>query len=224
MSDSDDCTLSEDTRKALQEFLDEQASAGAVDRAFVEEDWQLSQFWYNDRTSELLAKECLSVAGSEDSRLIGCLCCPSVYDKIVQIDPIGGQRARLFEFDRRFATQKRQFTFYDYRNPTDLPDTYRASCAVVVADPPFLAAECLRKVVTTAKFLSVGPVIFCTGVSMEGILTSLLEVKRCRFVPEHTRKLANEFRCYANYSTVHLDAESEVQALMNEPTDHIYDI
>ncbi|CDW56061.1 N(6) adenine specific DNA methyltransferase [Trichuris trichiura] len=209
MSDSDDCTLSESARQALQEFLAEQALANVDGQSSVEENWQLSQFWYNDQTSERLAMECLSAIESKDCGLIGCLCCPSVYDKIMEIDPKRGTYAWLFEFDRRFAAQNRQFVFYDYRSPVDLPATYKASCSVVIADPPFLSEECLLKVITTAKFLTTERIIFCTGVSMEKILTSHLKVQRCRFLPQHHRKLANEFRCYANYPTIYLDDEKE---------------
>jgi len=36
---------------------------------------------------------------------------------------------------------------------------------------------------------------------MQDIAFQLLGVKPCQFVPKHTRNLANEFRCYANYET-----------------------
>ena len=36
---------------------------------------------------------------------------------------------------------------------------------------------------------------------MEDVAFGVLGVKPCQFVPKHTRNLANEFRCYANYET-----------------------
>ena len=42
---------------------------------------------------------------------------------------------------------------------------------------------------------------------MEEQAAQLLDVKMCKFIPEHSRNLANEFRCYANYDSG-LDCET----------------
>ena len=40
---------------------------------------------------------------------------------------------------------------------------------------------------------------------MEKLAYDLLGVTTCEFIPEHSNNLANEFRCYINYSdTKHL--------------------
>jgi len=60
-SDDDDGVpqLSADTMRALQEFYAEQESKQDTD---IDEDWQLSQFWYDSVTGETLAKEALTLA------------------------------------------------------------------------------------------------------------------------------------------------------------------
>lgn len=56
--DDDVPTLSAEALKALQEFYAEsQQNQGKID-----EDWQLSQFWYDKTTSETLTREVLTLA------------------------------------------------------------------------------------------------------------------------------------------------------------------
>ncbi len=47
--------------------------------------------------------------------------------------------------------------------------------------------------------------IICTGAVMEDLLAHSLKVKLCKFIPRHERNLANEFKCYTNYSSIYLD-------------------
>ena len=86
-NDDDDVPqLSAETFAALQEFYQEeehrevlktQDSSVVCDMNSFNEDWNLSQFWYNDETSKILAKECLRCAGA-DGR-IACISAPSIY-------------------------------------------------------------------------------------------------------------------------------------------------
>lgn len=42
----------------------------------------------------------------------------------------------------------------------------------------------------------------CTiGAVMSDIANKLMQTKQCRFVPQHTNKLANEFACFVNYDS-----------------------
>lgn len=47
--------------------------------------------------------------------------------------------------------------------------------------------------------------IFCSfsaaGAVMEEYAAKYLGVKMSKFIPKHTRNLANEFRCYVNYDS-----------------------
>lgn len=45
------------------------------------------------------------------------------------------------------------------------------------------------------------PLLVLSGAVMEEEAAKLLGVKMCKFIPEHTRTLGNEFRCYVNYAS-----------------------
>ncbi|XP_069828142.1 EEF1A lysine methyltransferase 1 [Dendropsophus ebraccatus] len=215
-SDDDDEVpqLSAHTLAALQVFYTEQEQresqkAGpGYDRfavGAVEEDWQLSQFWYSDETALSLAKEAIEASGRNGR--IACVSAPSVYQKLKGL--VGDDvTVYLLEYDRRFSVYGNDFVFYDYNNPLDLPDRLQQhSFDIVLADPPYLSEECLRKTTQTIQFLSKEKILLCTGAVMEDLVTQILGLKLCKFIPKHNRSLANEFRCFANYE-IGLDAAS----------------
>ncbi|XP_028656392.2 EEF1A lysine methyltransferase 1 [Erpetoichthys calabaricus] len=213
MSDSeeDDCPrLSAETLAALQEFYLEQQQPSTVMKNFavgaIEEDWQLSQFWYSDDTAERLAKEVISAIGRGSK--IACISAPSIYQKLKELHH-EDVSVVILEYDKRFSLYGEEFIFYDYNSPLSLPDSITPnSFDIVVADPPYLSEECLTKTAQTIKFLTKGRILLCTGAVMEELAEQLLGVKMCEFIPKHNRHLGNEFRCYVNYrsslnSTVH---------------------
>jgi hypothetical protein len=52
----------------------------------------------------------------------------------------------VLEYDRRFQFYGERFVYYDYNEPTTLPDSCRHAFDFIVADPPHLSEECFRKV------------------------------------------------------------------------------
>ena len=68
----------------------------------------------------------------------------------------------LLEYDKRFAVYK-DFIFYDYKNPLAIARELGSAFDVVLADPPFLADECLTKTAVTVKFMAKNQIILCTG-------------------------------------------------------------
>ncbi|XP_053312416.1 EEF1A lysine methyltransferase 1 [Spea bombifrons] len=205
--------LSGDTLAALQEFYAEQQQRDALKSGIdkfsvgsVEEDWQLSQFWYDDKTAFSLAKEAIEASG-ENGR-IACISAPSIYQKLKSLDAENMSMC-LLEYDRRFSVYGEDFIFYDYNNPLNLPEKLKHhSFDIVIADPPYLSEECLRKTAETIKYLSKGKILLCTGAVMEDLAAAVLGLKICKFIPKHTRNLANEFRCYSNYE-LGLDSQLE---------------
>ncbi|XP_030163478.1 EEF1A lysine methyltransferase 1 isoform X2 [Lynx canadensis] len=216
MSDSEDDDvprLSSHALAALQEFYSEQkqqSDPGGDDKyniGIIEENWQLSQFWYSQETALRLAEEAIAAAG--ECGRIACVSAPSVYQKLRELHREDFS-IYIFEYDKRFAIYGEEFIFYDYNNPLDLPEKIAAhSFDIVIADPPYLSEECLRKTSETIKYLTQGKILLCTGAVMEEEAAKLLGVKMCKFIPKHTRTLGNEFRCYVNYDSG-LDREISV--------------
>ncbi|KAJ6662275.1 hypothetical protein lerEdw1_012438 [Lerista edwardsae] len=207
MSDSDDDVpqLSSETLAALQEFYTEQREredTKTTERfnnnflGLIEENWQLSQFWYDKETAVCLANEAVRGGGR-----IACVSAPSIYQQL-KVQNSKDFSACILEYDQRFSVYGPEYIFYDYNSPLNLPANLVAnSFDIVLADPPYLSEECLRKTAETIKYLTKGKILLCTGAIMEEQAAKYLGVKMCKFIPRHTRNLANEFRCYVNYDS-----------------------
>ncbi|XP_059468475.1 EEF1A lysine methyltransferase 1 [Neocloeon triangulifer] len=206
MSDDDEPQLSAATFAALQEFYNEEkerqdkvakilesVNDNKQDIPQFQEDWQLSQFWYDDETADRLAKEVLKAAGPEGK--IALVSCPTLYTRLKK----SNANVTLFEYDERFAAYETDFCFYDYRNPLKVPSEMTSSFDIVVADPPFLSEECLTKTAVTIRYLAKDKILLCTGAVMSDLAQRLLQVRQLDFLPGHRNNLGNEFRCFANF-------------------------
>ncbi|XP_003742532.1 EEF1A lysine methyltransferase 1 [Galendromus occidentalis] len=189
MCDSDDdVVLSPEALKALGEFYKEK------EEIQIEEDWQLSQFWYTDETAKALA----NIARSQGTRIC-CVSSPTAFREL-QSTRSPDEKLTLLEFDRRFGDlYGENFVFYDYKSPEDLPKELEGAFDVVLADPPFLAEECLEKVAKTITFLTKKSIILCTGIVMKSSVERILGLSETAFQPQHARKLGNQFGCFTNF-------------------------
>ena len=87
MSDDELPQLSAETFAALQEFYQEEEQRETIKMTLEEstdvdmnsfnEDWNLSQFWYDDETSKKLAEICVKAAGEKGK--IACISAPSAF-------------------------------------------------------------------------------------------------------------------------------------------------
>ncbi|KAL0113381.1 hypothetical protein PUN28_012508 [Cardiocondyla obscurior] len=207
MSDSDDDQpqLSSGTLAALQEFLKEKEERDNLLKRISEEDyildipfdedWQLSQFWYNDNTTETLVKGALN--STPVNGKIALISCPTLYSRLKK--ECGKRQVMLFEYDSRFKIFGKDFIYYNYKFPLDVPRDMSSQFDLVIADPPFLSEECLTKAAVTIKFLTKKKILLCTGAVMAELAERLLDVEKCDFVPSHKNNLANEFYCYSNF-------------------------
>ncbi|KAG0671827.1 hypothetical protein C6P42_003394, partial [Pichia californica] len=234
-SDDDMPTLSAATLAALQSFkneekeriekfskLYEQAEDEFDNREKLsiddfKEDWQLSQFWYSDKTAEILLDSLLENA-TKDS-VICIVSAPSVYAIINKRDlnSLPTKNIYLFEFDKRFEllSGKEHFGFYDYNKPTEFREDLKGKVDILLIDPPFLEVECQKKSSETAKLLlkdyKKSKLITCTGERMkENVLNNYPGIHVTDFHPEHKNGLSNEFRCYANFECKQWKKQSEV--------------
>lgn len=196
--------LSPATLAALLEFFTEkeqeresrQKTATQVLDISFDEDWQLSQFWYDDDTTDSLVK--VGLKCTEPDSKIALISCPTIYTKLKKC--CGDRQVTLFEYDDRFKVFGTDFVHYNYKLPLDIPREMASNYDLVIADPPFLSDECLTKTAVTIKYLAKKNVILCTGAVMKELAERLLDVKKCIFIPHHKNNLANEFYCYSNFN------------------------
>ncbi|KAG5889426.1 hypothetical protein JTB14_032760 [Gonioctena quinquepunctata] len=195
--------LSAETFAALQEFYKEQEEREAKmtividDQNTFEEDWQLSQFWYDDHTIDVLVDIALKSVG--DGGKIALISCPTLYKKMRK-KATDDCEITLFEYDKRFSVYGEDFMFYDYKSPLGVPRDKSGYYNLVIADPPFLSDECLTKTAVSIRFLAKDKIIVCTGAVMADLAKKLLNLKKSSFEPRHKNNLANEFSCFSNFN------------------------
>ncbi|KAF2751664.1 hypothetical protein M011DRAFT_463174 [Sporormia fimetaria CBS 119925] len=217
--------LPADTLAALQEFYGERDSRqkqfedlktkaedefeGKLSMEAFTEDWNASQFWYNDETATTLARQLLD--GAIDETRIAVISAPSAFIQLKNLLASGEYKCRpqikLLEYDERFAVFK-EFVRYDFEHPTRLPSELKGAFDRIIWDPPFLSEDCQTKAALTVRWLAKSwtpdavQLIGCTGERMESLTQKLyakVGVKTTTFEPKHAKGLSNEFRCYANF-------------------------
>ncbi|XP_045463305.1 EEF1A lysine methyltransferase 1 [Harmonia axyridis] len=201
-SDDDDIPqLSIETFAVLQEFYKEQEERELMRKNVdsdtnIQENWQLSQFWYDHETIEKLTSIILKSVGHQGK--IALISCPSIYPMLASKIGENGE-VEIYEYDRRFSIYGNNFKFYDYNKPLEVPENRTSYYDLVIADPPFLSEECLSKTADTIKCIARNKIILCTGAVMAPIAEKLLNLKKTDFEPRHKNNLANEFGCFTNF-------------------------
>ncbi|XP_033322542.2 EEF1A lysine methyltransferase 1 isoform X2 [Megalopta genalis] len=203
-SDDDDLQLCPTTLAALNEFLKEKeerenelkciSENQSLDICF-DENWQLSQFWYDEYTTDTLVKGAIN--STDSTGKIALISCPTLYNKLKK--NCGLRQVTLFEYDERFKIFGSDYVPYNYKFPLDLTRNMAGYYDLVIADPPFLSDECLTKTALTIKFLAKKNIVLCTGAVMAELVGKLMDVKICNFIPHHQNNLGNEFYCYSNF-------------------------
>ncbi|XP_053666412.1 protein-lysine N-methyltransferase CG9154 [Anopheles marshallii] len=207
MSDEEDCVLPADTMLILQQFLQEKAlkerseEAGVEPEGCFEENWQLSQFWYNEGTKQKLAFIVRKLQEQDFSNTfrVALLSAPSAFKHVLNEN----KQAVLFEFDERFASYGDNFQQYDYNKAFDSEymDAFAGQFDLVIADPPFLSEECIEKMGAIVKKITKqnAKIILCSGAVVRDWAKEHLGLHMCQFRPEHERNLGNEFCSFANF-------------------------
>ncbi|KAI4503957.1 hypothetical protein M0802_001360 [Mischocyttarus mexicanus] len=184
MSENDEKpTLSAETIAAIREYLEETEErdrqmleafhTSEIENGFFQEDWQLSQFWYDDDTANTIAKG--AVKSTPENGKIALISCPTLYVPLQRI--CGKRQVTVLEYDYRFALYGEDFIKYDYKLPLNIPKNLHNTFDLVIADPPFLSNECLGKTAATIEFLSKNKVVLCTGAVMKNLARRLLKME-----------------------------------------------
>ena len=194
----------------LKTSVELQALKGELNMKSFSEDWNSSQFWYDDDTAKLLAKQLLE--GTTPEMQIAVVCAPSVFVQLKNMIEAkeDAPSVSLLEVDNRFDVFE-EFVRYDFKDPIKLPPSMRAAYDRILCDPPFLSIDCQTKVALTVRWLSrpqpeketsaTPRIIVCTGATMKSDVSKLYtSIYTTDFEPRHTQdRLSNEFRCYANF-------------------------
>jgi EEF1A lysine methyltransferase 1 len=213
--DDDRPALGAAAAAALAEFLADQKAAEDSHAP----DYGLSQFWYTDETAEAVAAAVVRAVGPTGR--VACVSCPSLFKALLRLEGSGSgdgsnatpsSRHALLEFDTRFASLG-PFALYDYRDPEAIPETFVGAFDAVVADPPYLSAECLERTAVTVVALgrrkgddsSPCVRVLLSGAVVRATAWSALGLKPVSFRPEHSCKLGNEFLCYTDCEGVAAD-------------------
>ncbi|KAK3065650.1 hypothetical protein LTS18_002575, partial [Coniosporium uncinatum] len=162
-ADDDVPQLSTDTLDLLKQFYSEKDArdkqfedlkaqaeddfaTGPLSMDSFTEDWNASQFWYNDETATTLAEQLLNDATDETA--IAVVSAPSCFIQIKNLLASKKFSAKptitLLEFDERFAVFK-EFVPYDFEHPTQLPVELKGRFDRIICDPPFLSQDCQTK-------------------------------------------------------------------------------
>lgn len=88
----------EEAEKRFRELAAAAEDAFAAGTKAIAEDWQLSQFWYDDATAETLARLALKHAGSDG--LILCISAPTAFAKIKVAPRAMGRRRPQNRYSR----------------------------------------------------------------------------------------------------------------------------
>ena len=191
--------LSPETLAALMEFYEEKninIKEDGYDK--IDEDWELSQFWYTNETADNVIKLIANYAKKNKKENIALLCTPSLYKAYLRNkNQMENLNVALFEFDKRFSIFGDAFNFYDLNKPLDIDNIHHNKYDIVVADPPFLNEETIHKVSESMRLVSNenGLKIFITGIQVEdSIIKEFPELKLTNIKIEHDKKrLQNPF-------------------------------
>ncbi|KAG5676624.1 hypothetical protein PVAND_006444 [Polypedilum vanderplanki] len=198
-SDDEEIKLSAETQAILNQFLKEKEQQEKSQ--VVEENWQLSQFWYSEATQKTfgkIMKQLIRDSKMKEDICVALLSCPSLFETINSI----ADNVRLFEFDERFQKYGKNFVHYDYNlgNDENYLKEYKKTFDLIILDPPFLSEECLRKSFQIVNRIKKDDckIILNTGI-VQKTLAKELGLEKSSYKPQHKNNLGNEFASFANF-------------------------
>jgi len=197
------------------------------------ENYGMSQFWWDDSSSEVLGEEALKMslppigdaAGDSPSpspRRIALLSAPSVWFALQRIKAntsagsatmaaaAAASEVHLLEFDQRFGEAAgSSFTYYDYTRPQDIPKELHHTFDYVFSGPPYVSEECIDQYLAAYDLLAKGPDTpraLVIGASLEDVLSARGFVMDDDLALGYRSKFCTPMRIYRKYAEGNRDA------------------
>ena len=105
------------------EFYDEKKKTKIEEDDFekIDEDWELSQFWYTKETVDKIILLIGNYAKKHKKENIALLCAPSLFRSFLRNkEKLENLNFALFEFDKKFSIFGENTNFYDLNNPLEI--------------------------------------------------------------------------------------------------------
>ncbi|CAK4608389.1 hypothetical protein LEN26_017001 [Aphanomyces euteiches] len=200
--------LSAETLAALHAHL---AAVNTEESTDVSEDFRLSQFWYDDKTGETLAREALEKSKGGP---IAFLSTPAAFKALKKLEP-ERKDVYIFEYDHRFGDKyPDEFVFYDYNAPLAVDSKFHGFFDYVLVEPPYLTEQCLKgfgetmrlisrelKKTASGKQVMATPNVFINTGNLRDVMREELGLEPSGFVPTFESKLSNRLTTYINYDS-----------------------
>lgn len=214
--------LSSDTLAALKQHLQtkQHQQEQINNKNLVNEDFSLSQFWYDQNTINIFVNEIYNIANDNNLTNINValVSCPSIFytlhDRMQQQNDNIKVNATIFEYDHRFKQQfPNNYQYYDFNDPTNIDRSLHNTYDIIIADPPYINIECTQKVGVTLELLrkkktndnnhnnNNSYIIYNTGIVLRQQIELLLDLKCVNFEPSHRVGLMNQFATYTSYNS-----------------------
>ena len=199
--------MSQEAVEMLQKHMLDSAAFTPEAKEYVNADFGMSQFWYDDDSAATLAIEALSFEGR-----IAFISCPTAFKAMKKVDPMR-QDVFCFEFDKRFGELwNHEYVFYDFNEPFAVPEELKGTFDFIMADPPYLNAKTMSAFSKTMDILAKTPKtpqVFNTGATLEEHAATLGFV-RSGFEPGHSHHIMNKFLSYTkNYHSDFLSSNAK---------------
>jgi EEF1A lysine methyltransferase 1 len=195
---------------ALNQYLTE--SKGIVNELELPaENFKLSQFWFDEPSREMLAREALNAplpdrqgAAADEPRRIALVSAPSIWYTIEALKKSEGFPASVMvlDIDPRFESSiGDEFVLFDYNHAADIPAALHGTFDYMICAPPYVSIECIDKYIAAFKLLARhpnSPTAFVIGSIMEDAFAERgFGMKDMEI--HYSSKFCTPMRYYCNY-------------------------
>ena len=116
-----------------------------------EEDGDYNQYWYSPNTIDRIVEDVINLYSSDNNndKVLIFLSTPSLYFSLPDYIM---KNSYVFDYDKKWSND-RGFVFYDFNNPSSIPNNLLGKADYIIIDPPFITRDVWEKYTETAKLL-----------------------------------------------------------------------